>query len=493
MALYGKIFSVFKNSVLNLLKNSKTETARATHSLTSRHRLILTGTPIQNHVSELWALFEFLMPGYLNSETVFWATYGKSIVKSQSPGANSTQIHDGHNALKKLHQTVLPFILRREKSAVLVDLPAKVITDYRCSMAPFQAKLYTHFASRDDVQVVMKKLDRIVASDGDIDLQKVGGGSILKALLYLRLICTHPCLVVERLDYENLAKAVDESSSATLGYIPLENLDASGKFVALNDLLRSARICTSSELIAADNDTSSIFASAHTASSNICDGSDDEKIGEAKDEDSFDRGGIDIMEETGTSKCLIFAQFTQSLDILERFLLNSHMPSLRYLRLDGRVPATQRGEIAQRFNEDSSIRLLLLTTKVGGLGLNLTSADTVIFLESDYNPHVDLQAMDRVHRLGQTKSVNVYRLVTSNSIEEKIMQIQKVKMAMSDAIVNTENSSMFSIGTDRLLDLFSVEGDKTIERKETEDDADFLEEQYSSLSVEGFLGGRNSA
>lgn len=488
---YAHTISLFLLLHFFLLTLSFAATARATHSLTSMHKLILTGTPIQNHISELWALFEFLMPGYLNSETAFWASYGKDIVKSQSPGANSTQIHDGHNALKKLHQTVLPFILRREKSAVLVDLPAKIITDYACTMAPFQAKLYNQFASRNDVRIVMKKLDQISSSDGEIDTQILGGGSVLKALLHLRLICTHPSLVIKQLDSEHSAEdllRVDESSLS----MHLENFDASGKLIALNDLLRSARICTSSELTAADNDTSSIFAAARM-SRDICDGSDDEKIGEVKNDESSVGDGIDTsMEEISTSKCLIFAQYTQSLDTLERLLFKPHMPSLRYLRLDGRVPAVKRGEIAQRFNTDSSIRVLLLTTKVGGLGLNLTSADTVIFLESDYNPHADLQAMDRVHRLGQTKSVNVYRLVTRNSIEEKIMHIQKVKKSMSDAIVNTENSSMFSIGTDRLLDLFSVEGDRNTEKNEMGDDACHLEQQYSSLSVEGFLSGMNS-
>jgi len=150
----------------------------------------------------------------------------------------------------------------------------------------------------------------------------------------------------------------------------------------------------------------------------------------------------------------------------------------------------------ERFNSDDSIKALLLTTRVGGLGLNLTGADTVIFLEHDWNPHVDLQAMDRAHRIGQTKTVNVYRLVAAGTIEEKIMKIQRSKLIMSNAIVNTDNSTMFSMGTDRLLDLFSFD---TSGRNETAgnemgtsqvidsvDDA-WFEEEYSSLSVKDFL------
>ncbi|ACI64555.1 predicted protein, partial [Thalassiosira pseudonana CCMP1335] len=153
-------------------------------------------------------------------------------------------------------------------------------------------------------------------------------------------------------------------------------------------------------------------------------------------------------------KCLIFAQFTQSLDVVERFLFEPHMPSLEYLRLDGKVPSNRRSAIVERFNHDDNIKVLLLTTKVGGLGLNLTGADKVIFLEPDWNPFVDLQAMDRAHRIGQTKTVNVYRLITTDTIEEKIMKLQQRKQTTSDAVVNTENSTMYSMGTDRLLDIF---------------------------------------
>mmetsp|Transcript_18972 Transcript_18972/g.39438 ORF Transcript_18972/g.39438 Transcript_18972/m.39438 type:complete len:220 (+) Transcript_18972:2-661(+) len=200
--------------------------------------------------------------------------------------------------------------------------------------------------------------------------------------------------------------------------------------------------------------------------------------------------------KNSNSKCLIFAQFTQSLDVVEKFLLEPHMPSLRYLRLDGSVPMNQRNSIVNCFNQDHNVKVLLLTTKVGGLGLNLTGADKVIFLEPDWNPYVDLQAMDRAHRIGQTKTVNVYRLITSNTIEEKIMQLQRRKKATSDAVVNTENSAMFSMGTDRLLDIFTFSGSGSTAAARTEDDGksdnaltylDDHSDEYASLSVKGFL------
>ncbi len=120
-------------------------------------------------------------------------------------------------------------------------------------------------------------------------------------------------------------------------------------------------------------------------------------------------------------RVLIFAQLKSMLDIIETDLLKKSMPSVTYLRLDGGVPANQRHSIVTKFNEDPTIDILLLTTHVGGLGLNLTGADTVIFVEHDWNPMKDLQAMDRAHRIGQKKTVNVYRLITRGTLEEKIM------------------------------------------------------------------------
>ena len=120
-------------------------------------------------------------------------------------------------------------------------------------------------------------------------------------------------------------------------------------------------------------------------------------------------------------RVLVFCQMRQMLDLVEHELLRSNMPSVSYMRLDGTTPPADRHGVVQAFNADPSIDVLLLTTHVGGLGLNLTSADTVVFVEHDWNPMKDLQAMDRAHRIGQKRVVNVYRLITRNTLEEKIM------------------------------------------------------------------------
>ena len=127
-------------------------------------------------------------------------------------------------------------------------------------------------------------------------------------------------------------------------------------------------------------------------------------------------------EATAPHRVLIFCQSKQYLDSIQDDLFKKHMPSVTHMRLDGQTDPLKRQELVESFNQDPSIDVLLLTTKVGGLGLNLTGADTVIFMEHDWNPSNDLQAMDRAHRIGQKRVVNVYRLITRGTLEEKIMR-----------------------------------------------------------------------
>lgn len=135
--------------------------------------------------------------------------------------------------------------------------------------------------------------------------------------------------------------------------------------------------------------------------------------------DSLDVSDIDT---TANHRVLIFAQTKQMLDVIQNELFNKFMPSVSFMRLDGSTEALSRHDIVQTFNNDPSIDVLLLTTSVGGLGLTLTGADTVIFMDHDWNPQKDAQAMDRAHRIGQKKVVNVYRLITRGTLEEKIMR-----------------------------------------------------------------------
>lgn len=186
--------------------------------------------------------------------------------------------------------------------------------------------------------------------------------------------------------------------------------------------------------------------------------------------------GVEDFMTVNQHRALIFCQLKAMLNIVENDLLKQHLPAVSYLRLDGSVPPSSRHHIVTKFNSDPSIDVLLLTTQVtrllsrfgsifhilfsfyqvGGLGLNLTGADTVIFVEHDWNPMKDLQAMDRAHRIGQKKVVNVYRLITRKSLEEKIMGLQKFKLITANTVVSDENASMETMGTDQLFDLFNL-------------------------------------
>ncbi|XP_008479452.2 TATA-binding protein-associated factor 172, partial [Diaphorina citri] len=157
-------------------------------------------------------------------------------------------------------------------------------------------------------------------------------------------------------------------------------------------------------------------------------------------------------------RALIFCQLRAMLDIVENDLFKCEMPGVTYLRLDGSVVSTARHAIVTKFNSDPTIDVLLLTTQVGGLGLNLTGADTVIFVDHDWSPMKDLQAMDRAHRIGQKKVVNVYRLITKNTLEEKIMNLQKFKLLTANTVINSENRNLDTMATGKILDLFCLDG-----------------------------------
>lgn len=168
------------------------------------------------------------------------------------------------------------------------------------------------------------------------------------------------------------------------------------------------------------------------------------------------------------------------------------MSSVTYLRLDGSVEPEKRFDIVKTFNSDPTIDVLLLTTHVGGLGLNLTSADTLVFMEHDWNPMRDHQAMDRAHRLGQRKVVNVHRLIMRGTLEEKVMSLQRFKVSVANAVINAENASLKTMNTDQLLDLFtSAESKKGASRSKRTDEKSDVDSilPRSGKGLKAILGG----
>jgi len=434
------------------------------------------------------------MPNFLGNSQAFAKEFARHITKGHLPGASAESINAGMEKLKILHQQVLPFILRREKSQVLKELPPKVVSTVPCDMSDFQRTLYDKFLMTQDARDSVEELQRVLQqspsplSEPATTPANSIGSKALKILLYLRLVCTHPSLV----QHDSVTGTLRcHRKLKAKGETDVYDMSLSGKFLALAELLRASGIHRD-EITGADNDTSLLYCNQDEG-----DKESSSELSRLLNPMEDDGGLTTASTEDDGSKCLVFAQFTNSLDAVEELLFKRHMPSLRYLRLDGRVPATKRTALVDAFNNDHSIRVMLLTTRVGGLGLNLTGADTVIFLENDYNPFADLQAADRAHRIGQAKTVNVYRLVTKESIEEKIMSLQEKKIALSDAIVNTDNSTLFSMGTDRLLDIFTCRSDNQQNKGENGSASDAscnldalvesYKSEYSALSVNDFL------
>ncbi|KAA8904703.1 hypothetical protein TRICI_005400 [Trichomonascus ciferrii] len=392
----------------HIIKNPSSKLTKAVKTFNANHRLILSGTPIQNNVLELWSLFDFLMPGFLGTEKVFNERFAKPIAASRNAKSSDKEQEAGALALDALHKQVLPFLLRRLKEDVLSDLPPKIIQDYYCDLSDLQKKLYETFA---------KKQKSTVEEDVRDAENKEKKQHIFQALQYMRKICNHPALVLnsKHPQYENVCRDLQAKKQS------IRDIVHAPKLMALQTLLNDCGIGVSNP---PGNSGSSVDVTG---------------------------GGV-----TSQHRALIFCQLTDMLDMVEKDLLNKYMSSVTYLRLDGSVEGKQRFDVVQQFNSDPSIDVLLLTTKVGGLGLNLTGADTVIFIEHDWNPMNDLQAMDRAHRIGQKKVVNVYRLITRNTLEEKIMGLQQFKLNIASTIINQQNSGLQSMNTDQLLDLFNV-------------------------------------
>ena len=270
---------------------------------------------------------------------------------------------------------------------MLSDLPPKITQDYYCDLSPVQTELYEDFA-------------RSQAEAGQ-EGSTTAPAHVFQALQYLKKVCNHPRLVLTK-DHPSYDTIVSKQLGGNIEN--LIQIEHAAKLTALKQLLVDLGIASSEE-------TESVVAQ---------------------------------------HRALIFCQLKTMLDIVETDLLRPHLPSVSYLRLDGSVPANQRHSIVSKFNRDPSIDLLLLSTSVGGLGLNLTGADTVIFIEHDWNPMKDLQAMDRAHRIGQKKVVNVYRLITRNTLEEKIMSLQQFKIHTARTVISSDNTSIASMQTDQV-------------------------------------------
>jgi superfamily II DNA or RNA helicase len=331
------------------VKNANTESAKATRLLHANHRLALSGTPVENHLGELWSLFEFLNPGMLGTASVF-----------RLGGAGARNPDEETRSL--LAKALRPFILRRTKEQVAKDLPQKTEQTLYCELEAEQRKLYDEL--RHHYRQAL--LDR-VARDG-MNRSKI---QILEALLRLRQAACHPGLI---------DKHRTGAPSAKL------------------DMLLP-------------------------------------QLG-------------DVTEEG--HKVLVFSQFTSLLAIVRERL---DKEKVAYEYLDGRT--RNRAERVERFQNDPACKLFLISLKAGGLGLNLTAAEYVFLLDPWWNPAVEAQAIDRTHRIGQTRPVFAYRLIARDTVEEKVLELQKTKRDLADAIINADNSLIRDLSQEDLQLLLS--------------------------------------
>lgn len=332
------------------IKNPNTLNAKSVKQIKAKSYFALTGTPIENTLTELWSIFDFLMPGYLHTHKIFTSRFEIPIVK------NGDQY-----ALEELGRHIKPFIMRRMKKAVLKELPKKVESKMVCEMTTEQTKLYVAWLLR-----ARSEFEAEVSTNG-FEKSQI---KILALLTRIRQICCHPALFIENFTGD------------------------SGKLEMLRELVRDA------------------IGSGH--------------------------------------RILLFSQFTGMLALIKRELRDMQ---IGFFYLDGSTKAEERIKLVNAFNAGEN-QVFLISLKAGGTGLNLTGADMVIHYDPWWNPAVEDQATDRAYRIGQKNSVQVYKLITKNTIEEKIYMLQQKKKEMIDSLIKPGENFLTKMSESEIRDLF---------------------------------------
>jgi len=332
------------------IKNPASKSFKAVRSLKSKHRLILSGTPVENSVSDLWSQLTFLNPGLLGTQAFFFEEYVQAIEKKKD-----------EEKARKLQTIIKPFVLRRTKEQVAAELPPKTEQVIYCDMSEDQAAYYekTKSAYRNDL---LQSMD-----DGTFAQKQV---QLLQGLTALRQLANHPVM------------------------IDAEYMSDSGKFENV----------------------------IHTL-------------------DNVLKGG---------HKVLVFSQFVKHLDIFKKHFEAENIP---FAYLDGAT--RNRGEIVAEFQQNTELKVFLISIKAGGVGLNLTQADYVFILDPWWNPAVEQQAIDRTHRIGQDKKVFIYKFIAKDTVEEKILALQNRKKSLANSLITTEESFFKSLSKEDIREILN--------------------------------------
>ncbi|KAL4965278.1 DNA-dependent ATPase RAD26 [Aspergillus stella-maris] len=347
------------------IRNPNTSITMHAKELRTAHRIILSGTPMQNNLTELWSLFDFIFPMRLGTLVNFRNQFEFPIRQGGYANASNLQVQTAAKCAETLKDAISPYLLQRFKIDVAADLPKKSEQVLFCRLTKPQRQAYMAFLGSEDMQSILR-----------------GRRQVLYGVDILRKICNHPDLQSHKL----------LSAKAEYG-----NPTKSGKMQVVKSLL-------------------------------------------------------ELWKDTG-HKTLLFAQHRIMLDILEKFVRS--LSGFNYRRMDGTTPIRYRQTMVDEFNKDPDLHVFLLTTKVGGLGVNLTGADRVIIYDPDWNPSTDVQARERAWRLGQKRDVTIYRLMTAGTIEEKIYHRQIFKQFLTNKILkDPKQRQTFQLSD--LHDLFAL-------------------------------------
>ena len=334
------------------IKNNNTQNSKAIKEIKSQVKFALTGTPIENSLSELWSIFDFIMPGYLFGYKKFKEVYETLIIKDKD-----------ERAMQKLKMLIEPFVLRRIKTDVLTELPDKTISILNNEMKGEQEKIYMSY-----MQIARKEAMQEIEENG-FEKSQI---RILALLTRLRQICCHPSLFLE--NYKG------ESSK-------------------LNQCIEIVK-------------------------------------------DAIQAG----------HKILLFSGYTSMFEIIEKELKKN---DIKYFKLTGQTKVGERIQLVDEFNESPNVKIFLISLKAGGTGLNLIGADMVIHYDPWWNLSAENQATDRTYRIGQKKNVQVYKLITKNSIEEKIYELQQRKAKLMDDMLSTKQTFINKLTKEEVMNLFT--------------------------------------
>ena len=382
------------------MKNAQSKlSSTLTQYYSTRYRLILTGTPLQNNLPELWALLNFVLPTIFKSVKSFDEWFNTPFANTGGQDKMELTEEEQLLVIRRLHKVLRPFLLRRLKKDVEKDLPDKQERVIKCKSSALQAKIYKQLVTYNKISV----------SDGKGG--KTGIRGLSNMLMQLRKLCNHPFVFEQVEEQMNPSKTNNDLLWRT-----------AGKFELLDRMLPKFQ------------------ATGH--------------------------------------RILMFFQMTQIMNIMEDFL---RLRGMEYLRLDGATKSDDRSELLAKFNApDSPYFCFLLSTRAGGLGLNLQTADTVIIYDSDWNPHQDLQAQDRAHRIGQKNEVRILRLITSKSVEEKILERAQYKLDMDGKVIQAGRFDNKSTNEERdamlrtLLDSAETADDMANEEEMDDDELNMI-------------------